>query len=156
MASSRQLACVVASCPLNTGKVLRQLNHSYLGIGSSTSFGGGIYFEGERDGCAVWEENHKVFTVNPPNIFQRKWKWRKERTRNYVTNAGSWKCQSGGGWECGRDFRFFWANLAIGTKNSRKKKQKYQGIALITMLHKCHFLGLGGNRKLEMRDVGYM
>jgi len=30
---------VVASCPLNTGKVLRQQNHSYLGIGSSTSFG---------------------------------------------------------------------------------------------------------------------
>ena len=35
-----------------------------------------------------------------------------------------------------------------------KEFTKKRGIALITMLHKCHFLGLGGNRKLEMRDGG--
>lgn len=34
-------------------------------------------------------KNHKGFTVNPLNIFQKKWKWRKERRENYVKDARS-------------------------------------------------------------------
>lgn len=35
-------------------------------------------------------KNHKVFTVNSLNIFQSKWQWREERTKNYIIDAFSW------------------------------------------------------------------
>lgn len=64
-------------------------------------------------------KNHKVFTVNSLNIFQSKWQWREERTKNYVIHASSWGYIWEGGWEWVRDFSFYDQNLLQGPRVHR-------------------------------------